>query len=177
MRISNGHNYHDFSDSYKLAEDGKCEPFWNEVYKKAFPNLINHMRGADYACVSQSNGIDRVIFLDNGKVLTIDEKIRAKFYPDIALEFISNDKTNAPGWIEKDLSIDYLAYAFIDKKQAFLFDWNMLKRAWAYWKEDWKERYFIAKAPNKHYNTLSVCVPIDVLIMAVSRASVIQLVA
>lgn len=175
MRISNGHSYHDFTDSYKLAEDGKCEPFWNEVYKKAFPNLINHMRGADYACNSQSAGVDRIILLDNLKTITIDEKIRSKFYPDIALEFISNDQKGTPGWMEKDLAIDYLAYAFLDRKEAYLFNWHMLKFAWLFWRNDWKENYYIAKAANKTYNTLSVCVPIDTLMNAVQRASVIKL--
>jgi hypothetical protein len=170
-----------FSKSYELAEGGKCEPFWNDVYLKAFPNMTNHMRGKKEYCNSQIYGVDRIIYLENGKTITLDEKIRKETWNDIALEFISNDKYNTPGWMEKDLSIDYLAYAFLPLKTAYLFDWRMLKRAWAHFKEEWKEKYFKAKADNYSdsgeylYTTHSVCVPIKVLMEACNRAIIIQL--
>lgn len=165
----------DFDKCYEIAEGGKCEPFWNDVYKKAFPDMTNHMRGKKEFCKSQIMGVDRIIYLENGKTITIDEKIRTKIYEDIALEYISNDQKNTPGWMEKDLSIDYLAYAFLPSKTAYLFDWRMLKRVWGKYKEIWKEKYFIAKAKNESYITYSVCIPIDLLMKKCSIASIIKL--
>ena len=115
------------------------EEFWSAIYNKAFPNLVNMMAcPGDYA--SQRMGIDRVLLLSNGKVLKIDEKKREKEYNDILLEYLSNDQTNAPGWIEKDLAIDYLAYAFIQSRRCYLFPWAILRRAWMDNRQDWKQK-------------------------------------
>lgn len=165
----------DFQKCYNIAEDGKCETFWNDIYLKAFPNMTNHMRGKKEYCNSQIYGVDRIIYLENGKTITIDEKVRTKVRNDILLEFISNDVKNTPGWMEKDLSIDYLAYAFLPSKRAYLFDWRMLKRAWNNYKILWKSEYFISKALNATYTTHSVCVPINVLMKACREAIIIQL--
>ena len=82
--------------------------------------------------------------------------------------------------MDKDLSIDYLAYAFMPNKTAYLFDWRILKRVWSYYKTIWLDQYFIAEAKNydnngNHiYTTKSVCVPLDVLINKCSGASIIK---
>lgn len=165
----------DFKERYEFAEGGKNEDFWDNVYKKAFPNITNHMRGKKEYCQSQIQGVDRIIYLENGKTITIDEKIRETVYNDFALEFISNDVKNTPGWMEKDLSIDYLAYAFLPTKTAYLLDWRMLKRVWEHYKSEWKNKYFIAKAPNQHYVTHSVCVPIKIVLEKCSLATIIKL--
>ena len=164
-----------FQECYKIAEDGRNEPFWIEIYKKAFPNFTNLMTGKKEYCNSQKYGVDRIIYLENGKTITLDEKVRTKVYQDIALEFISNDTKNSPGWMEKDLSIDYLAYAFLPIKTTYLFDWRMLKRAWEHFNDQWKKEYFISKAENKTYHTLSVCVPIKVLRDACSLSAIIKI--
>lgn len=165
----------DFNECLEVAENGKQEPFWKDVYKKAFPNMTNHMRGQQKYCLSQSNGVDRIIYLENGKTITIDEKIRTKVYSDILLEYISNDKTNSPGWMEKELTIDYLAYAFLPIKTAYLFDWVFLKRAWNHYKETWIKKYPKSNALNKGYSTINVAVPIDVLKNACSISAIIML--
>lgn len=165
----------EFQECFDAAEDGRNEPFWDAVYRKYFYNMTNHMPGKKEYCNSQKNGVDRIIYLENGKTITIDEKVRRKVYDDIALEYVSNDKTKSPGWIEKDLSIDYLAYAFLPTQTVYLFDWCALKRAWNHFKVDWKEKYPTAVAPNPYYNTLSCCVPINVLRDACSRSIIIKL--
>lgn len=164
---------HDFRDSLAFSEVASDEAFWEDVYRKAFPNFVNHMlASADTA--SQRLGIDRVIVLGNGKILTIDEKKRKEVYQDILLEYISVDTTGAPGWIEKDLTIDFLAYAFMPTKRVYLFSWPILRRAWTRYKAEWIKTYRNIIAQNNGYKTLSVAVPIDVLIKAVSTASIIQ---
>jgi hypothetical protein len=124
---------------------------------------------------SQRLGIDRLILLSSGRVLAIDEKKREQDYNDILLEYLSNDSTGAPGWIEKELQIDYLAYAFMPSKRVYLFPWDMLRRAWLHYKADWLKKYQIPPARNKGYCTHSVAVPIVELHSAVKTAMIIQL--
>lgn len=164
-----------FNDCLKVSENSGLESFWDQIYRKAFPNITNHMRGQSNKCNSQNNGVDRIIYLENGKTLTIEEKVRTATWDDVALEYISNDIKKTDGWIEKDLYVDYLAYAFIPTKIVYLFDWRMLKIAWKENKEHWLNTYYIAKAPNEYYTTYSVCVPIDILYESCKNASIIKL--
>jgi hypothetical protein len=163
-----------FEEQLKFSEQASHEPFWQAVYEKAFPDMVNNM-----VCTGKNTnqclGIDRVIQLKSGKTLYVDEKKRTKVYSDILLEYISNDKTNAPGWMEKDLQIDYLAYAFMPTKRCYLYPWQMLRRAWINYKDCWIKNYGTQSAPNKYYNTLSVAVPIEELNVTVKRAMIIQL--
>lgn len=164
---------HDFEDQLAWGEAQGYEPFWTQVYRKAFPNMVNHMLGSGDT-QSQRMGIDRIILLSNGRMLRIDEKKRRQDYPDILLEYVSVDTTNAPGWIEKDLAIDYLAYAFMPSKRCYLFDWLMLRRAWLRYGDEWKQAHRIVTAQNKSYKTYSVAVPIEVVRNAVRQATVID---
>lgn len=164
---------HDFREQLLWGEAQGYEPFWTQVYRKAFPNMVNHMLGSGDT-QSQRMGIDRIILLGNGRMLRIDEKKRRQDFPDILLEYVSVDATNAPGWIEKDLAIDYLAYAFMPTKRCYLFDWLMLRRAWIRYGDEWKRVHRIVKAQNNGYQTHSVAVPIEVVRGAVRRASIID---
>lgn len=165
---------HSFSKQLAYSEEASCEPFWDAIYKQAFPNLVAHVP-CPGDTKSQRMGIDRVLMLSNGKALYIDEKKRAKTWGDVLLEFISVDATGAPGWIEKDLSIDYLAYAFMDNQRVYLYPWQMLRRAWLHLGAEWKKTHKIITAQNDGYKTHCVAVPIPTLNAAVQRASIIQL--
>jgi hypothetical protein len=165
---------HDFKERLAFSETASDEPFWEQIYRKAFPGMVNMMLCSGDT-ESQRQGIDRIILLASGKVIKIDEKKREKQYQDILLEYISVDTTGAPGWIEKDLPIDYLAYAFMPSKCVYLFPWDMLCRAWLKFKNEWKEKYETKRAQNKGYSTLSVAIPIDILQRAVSTATIIRL--
>ena len=165
---------HDFQRELVFSQEASDEPFWDAVYRKAFPNMVSHTlcTGNNEA---QHQGIDRIVLLANGRVLKIDEKKRRETRKDILLEYVSVDTTGALGWIEKDLPIDYLAYAFMDRKRVYLWDWCMLRRAWIAYKADWLSRYKIPPAQNNGYKTLSVAVPIERLRKCVLLAAVIQL--
>lgn len=165
---------HDFKEELNYSEKASDELFWFEVYKKAFPNMVNCMP-CNGNTQSQRMGIDRAIFLANGKTLYIDEKKRRKTYRDILLEYISSDTTNALGWIEKDLSIDYLAYAFMDTRTVHLYPWNLLRRAWILHREEWIRIYRIPPARNYGYNTLNVAIPPNILKSAITEAITIEL--
>lgn len=90
--------------------------------------------------------------LASGKTVTIDEKVRAKSYPDIALERWSDVARQTSGWIQKDLACDFIAYAFVPDERC----------------------YRIVDAQNDRYTTQSVAVPIPDLLSAVSQALIVD---
>lgn len=167
---------HRFDQSLQISEAGGLEPFWDQVYRKHFPTLVAcvPLRGDTAA---QRQGKDRAIHLANGSVLYIDEKIRPNRRDDrdILLEYLSNDRTGAPGWIEQDKAIDYLAYAFVARKRVYIFPWLQLRRAWCHYKSIWQADYAPIPARNPTYTTYSTPVPTDILRKAVSTAAIIQL--
>lgn len=166
----------DFHADNRYSLAASEEAFWLAVYRKAFFNLASQELCTDLTL--QRQGIDRILHLSNGHTLRIDEKKRAQEYPDILLEHTSNLERNTPGWIEKDLQIDYLAYGFMQSQRCYLFPWHMLQRAWRNFGASWKAKYRRIEATtrvgNATYHTISVAVPIDVLRRAVSTASVID---
>lgn len=163
---------HSFQTSLQWSVGSDHELMWDAFYRKAFPNLVNHM-----PCLgdtdSQRMGIDRLIHLSNGETIQVDEKLREKDYGDILLEYISVDKTGAPGWIEKDLNIDYLAYAILPTRIGYLFPWRLLRRAWGQWGEMWIQKYGPTIAPNNGYNTVSVAVPVKIVQKAIWTSGII----
>ena len=165
---------YDFKKQLEYSEKASDERFWGEIYHKAFPNMVNCMLGSADS-ESQRMGIDRIILLANGAVLKIDEKKRDAVYNDILLEYVSVDTTKAPGWMEKDLSIDYLAYAFMPTKTVYLFSWPVLRRAWLHYRKKWIVNFRRVEALNNGYKTISVAVPINVLQQSIIIASVIKL--
>ena len=165
-----------------FAEDLSCssmasdEDFWNEVYKKAFPDMACHIK-YDEKSQSQLLGIDRIIHLKSGRTIYIDEKKRRSNYDDIALEYEHEDKNGRtwPGWIEKQLCIDYLAYAFMKKQQVLLYDWQMLRKAWISNKVEWFQKFTNICAHNNNYITKSLPIPFKDLHKAVSVARIINI--
>jgi hypothetical protein len=158
----------DFADDLAYSHASEDLPCWLEIYKQAFPTMsgmISHRKDGEH----QRAGIDRSIILESGKQITVDEKIRRKNYGDIALEYIANDRTNAPGWVCKSLLCDYIAYAVQTTGKAYLLPVPQMQAAWAANSEKWKKLYFNPKAPNRGYKTISVAVPIDVLFAAIGK--------
>lgn len=167
---------HYFSDSLAYSQEQSHAGFWEQVYVRAFPDMIG-MMSCDGKNQSQYLGIDRVIQLSSGKTLYIDEKKRGREWDDILLEYISNDKSKTKGWMEKDLLIDYLAYAFMPSRRCYLFDWNMLRRVWLHKKEEWlgDDSYKKIQAKNDGYTTWSVAIPKKELFDYMNRSWVIDL--
>ena len=166
----------DFHADMQWSLKGSDESFWHAVYWKAFPNAVTIELCSDLP--RQKQGIDRLIHLANGKTIAIDEKKRGREYADILLEHVSCEERNTPGWIEKDLAIDYLAYGFMQSQRCYLFPWAMLRRAWLQFGHGWKAKYSPVRASTgagaTKYHTLSVAVPVDVLRRAVSTAAIID---
>lgn len=161
--------YHDFSESLASSHKASDLPIWEEIYRKSFPGflaMIDHRQDGEH----QRAGIDRSVILENSKQILIDEKIRYRAYADIALEYMSNDRTGSPGWVCKPLRADYIAYAIGPLGICYLLPVLQLQKAWAAKGEEWKGTYFKVPAQNKTYTTLSVAVPVNVVFMEIGKA-------
>lgn len=157
-------NFDDDIGFSRVCEQAKC---WEQIYRKAFPTfqtMVCHRQDGDH----QRNGIDRSIILRNSKQLLVDEKARRRFDTgDIMLEYVSNNKTGALGWAEKDLLADYVAYAFIPSGKAYLLPVQQMQAAWIQHKSEWLVRFGIQPARNPGYSTLNCPVKTGVLFDAI----------
>ena len=66
---------HEFQERLKFSQEHSNEPFWATIYEKAFPNMEAAMP-ATKKSQGQYLGIDRIIYLNSGKTLYVDEKLR-----------------------------------------------------------------------------------------------------
>lgn len=171
---------HNFKDSLALSKENEDSPWWEPVYRQAFPGFASMLsvRGDGWA---QRGGIDRVITLKSGKTLTVDEKVRAKSYGDILLERWSSREAKTPGWVQKDLACDFIAYAFVPDQRCYLFPFIQLRAAWVANGRHWIDRaaqgeggFRAVLADNGSYNTESIAVPIPELISAIHQAQVVS---
>lgn len=157
---------HDFNESLIASHGASDLPIWRQIYELAFPNflaMIDHREDGEH----QRAGIDRSVILSNSKQVLIDEKIRLKDYGDILLEYVSVDRTNAPGWVCKPQRADYIAYAVKPSGICYMLPVIQLQLAWQKNGRQWLRTYGTSKAPNKTYNTLNCPVPVNVLFPAI----------
>ena len=172
---------HSFKESLAFSERQSDAPWWELVYREAFPTFeaMAIVRRNGWA---QESGIDRVITLASGKTITVDEKVRDKDWPDILLEYLSNVERKRPGWVVKDLACDFLAYAFVPTSTCYLLPFPTLRTAWRKNGQRWVDNaraaqrgYRIVDAWNEPgYTTRSVAVPIPEVMQALSNAMIIH---
>lgn len=160
---------HDFRESLEKSHSYFDAPWWDDVYRKAFPGFASSVSVRDDGW-AQRGGIDRVITLKSGKTITVDEKIREKDWPDILLERWSDAARHSPGWIQKSLACDYIAYAFVPSHRCYLLPFLSLRKAWIKNGPDWIDSHPTVSARNRDYTTESIAVPIDELMAALSDA-------
>jgi len=171
--------FNDFKECLAMSHAADSLPFWEEVYRKAFPTMammVNHRQDGWH----QRAGIDRSVILKSSKQILIDEKVRGrnritkKVYRDISLEYVSNDTTGSPGWVCKPLLCDYIAYAIAPLGRCYLLPVNQLQNAWSKNKKKWFQKYKTRKARNKDYNTLFLPVSVIDLFKAIGQELRIQ---
>ncbi|HEX7822712.1 MAG TPA: hypothetical protein VF463_19085 [Sphingobium sp.] len=145
-----------------------------DIYRRAFPKLASTVpvRNDGWA---QRGGIDRVLTLECGRTFSVDEKVRTSEWPDILLERWSDEERRVPGWVQKPLACDFIAYAFAPSGVVYLLPVQLLQRAWRLNGREWIRRYGTRQAHNVGYVTASVPVPRDVLMQAMADAMVITL--
>jgi len=164
---------HDFHASLARSEAWSNETWWLDLYRRAFPSMVSAVcvRADGWA---QRGGIDRVITLASGRVYTVDEKVREREWPDILLEQWSDEAKRSPGWVQKPLACDFIAYAFAPSRRCYLLPVAPLQRAWRLHGRQWVERYGQRSARNVGYVSTSVPVPIEVLLKAMTDAMVLK---
>ena len=159
----------------------------DEEYKKSFSfngKMIRIERVEDLE--RQKNGIDALVYFEDGMVFTIQEKKVTKKYYHILLELESYDKftgkSNRPGWLYTRQS-DFLAYSQnvpkLDYKMLYIFPFALLKSAWQRNENTWrkladdrKDGFRYTDADNYKYNRYSyttrcIAIPPDKLVNAI----------
>lgn len=175
---------HNFTDSLSVSRRYTEEPWWEEVYRKAFPSFLSmaDIRKDGWA---QRGGIDRVVTLASGRTYTVDEKVRRENYDDILLEYWSDIDRRKLGWVAKDLACDFIAYAFAPTKRCYLLPFATLRLAWKNCGDQWVKQgeartagFREVRAENsedgRHWTTVSVACPIPVLMAALKEAMIIR---
>jgi hypothetical protein len=163
---------HDFHTSLALSQSFSEAPWWLDMYRRAFPSLESavNVRKDGWA---QRGGIDRVLTLACGRTITIDEKVRTNEWPDILLEQWSDEARRSPGWVQKPLACDLIAYAFAPSGRCYLLPVMLLQRAWRLNGRGWIATFGQRRARNAGYVSTNVPVPIATLIRAVSDAMLV----
>lgn len=163
---------HNFQESLELSASYADAPWWEEVYRKAFPDFcsMQYVREDGW---SQRGGIDRVVTLKSGKAFWVDEKVRTEDWPDFLLERYSDKERKREGWAKKDLACDYIAYAFVPSATCYLLPFQQVRLAVSTYGPIWLRKaetkasgYRIVNAQNNGYITESIAVPRDVLLDA-----------
>lgn len=172
-RFASGPVNHDFATSLALSQSYAEAPWWLDIYRKAFPTLISAVSVRDDGW-AQRGGIDRVLTLACGRVFTVDEKVRTNDWPDILLEQWSDEDRRSPGWVQKPLACDFIAYAYAPSRRCFLLPVALLQRAWRLNGRQWIERYGQRRARNVGYVSTSVPVPIPDLEVAMAAAMLVK---
>lgn len=163
---------HDFATSLALSQDYADAPWWMDIYRRAFPTLISAVSVRDDGW-AQRGGIDRVLTLACGRVYTVDEKVRTNDWPDILLEQWSDERRRVPGWVQKPLACDFIAYAFAPSRRCYLMPVALLQRAWRLNGRRWINQYGQRRAVNPGYVSANVAVPISTLTQSMVEAMLV----
>lgn len=170
---------HDFQASVARSRAQADAPWWREIYESAFPGLRSMVYVANDGW-AQRGGIDRVLVLASGRTINIDEKVRERDWPDILLERWSDVASRRPGWIQKDLACDFIAYAFVPSATCYLLPFLTLRRAWRAHGRAWiraaerqRDGFALVRADNGDWSTESIAVPLHSLLSALSDAMTI----
>jgi len=152
-------------------------PWWLDVYRKAFPTLVAavSVRRDGWA---QRGGIDRMLTLQCGRTIAIDEKVREKDYGDILLERWSDHARREPGWIQKPLACEFIAYAVIPTQRCWLLPTLSLQRAWRLFGREWDKKYPTCRSANEYqgrkWTTVSIAIPTSILFGAITDAMLVE---
>ena len=148
---------------------GGLARWWLDIYRQAFPGLISAV-GVRDGGRAQRGGIDCVLTLACGRVYPVDEKVRTQDWPDGLLEKWSDEDRRSPGWVQKPLACDFIAYDFAPSSRCYLLPVAPLQRAWRMCGRGWLHRYGPRWARNPGYVSASVPVPVGELMRAMVGA-------
>jgi len=137
----------------------------NDLYHRAFPHLREIIAVKDLKL--QIAGIDKILLMDCGKKVLVDEKIRRSDYGDILLEEYSDFDRKKVGWIGRTKFTDYIVYYVVPTKKVYLLPFLILQKAWLANYQDWLKLFGRKFAQNKNYKTSNIPVPVEELLAAI----------
>ena len=160
-----------FKDDYEYSEKNSNSVEVKQLYeKKLNAKIIEREKIVDKK--QQKSGYDVILKLDDGRVLTIEEKFRQTFYPDILLEINHIfGKKKKIGWLYKTQS-EILAYFQHKNNGLMLTLWKLKELArWSKSKEflellneeTIKEKWSSTKEGDVFWKTKNYGVPFYVL--------------
>lgn len=164
---------HDFQESLAYSHTQADRPWWDAVYRNAFPRFKQMVDMREDGPVQRA-GIDRYVHLRGGKILSVDEKVRRKDWDDILLERWSDVDRQIPGWVQKPLLCDYIAYAFAPSGRCYLLPVPQVQRAWRLHGERWIREKKHILAQNKGYRTECIAIEISDLLDGIRDALFVQ---
>jgi hypothetical protein len=191
---------HSFDEQLRFSHDLADAPWWEEVYRRAFPDFVG-MHDLRQDGWHQRAGRDRAVVLSSGKTLYVDEKGRKKLYPrsdgnglanDILVEMWSQYprgtgppyppvRGSKPGWAAEPKDTDWLAYAVVPTRRCHLIPMLGLRAAWIAKGRVWqrlaeakRDEFRYVVAPNANYDTISIAVPTDILYLAIRNAMTVE---
>lgn len=163
---------HDFQEKLVQSLDLSDEANWVPFYQRLWPELISCVR-LDKDSVWQRSGVDRVLFLPNGRQLFVDEKKRlpdrnGRTYDDFLCEewsvFRSDGRENKVGWtLDANKRCDLIAYAIPALGKCYLLPFEILRLTAKRFLLDWKDVQFAypKDAQNNGYVTRNCAVSWD----------------
>lgn len=182
---------HDFGESLAYSHSQASRPWWEQVYRKAFPDMAS-MLDLRQDGWHQRAGRDRAVILTSGRAVYIDEKVRSESYDDVAIEVWSvYPKGGEPpfkpmrgaknGWAREPKDCDWLAYAFEPDCTCYLFPFLGVRAALEKHKRVWVDNatavangFRWIRSQNRTYDTISIAVPIWLLQDAIGDAMTIK---
>lgn len=171
-RAAGSPRVHRFRDSLALSESFVDADWWLPLYRRAFPTMVSAVAVREDGW-AQRGGIDRLLTLSCGRTYTVDEKVRMHDWPDVLLERWSDESRRVPGWIQKPLACDLIAYAYAPAATCLLLPVPALQRAWRQHGRSWINLYGTRAAQNPGYVSVGVPVPRSVLMQAIVEAMVV----
>jgi hypothetical protein len=200
---------HDFKTSLAIGEADAHEAWWRRAREHFFGPEKFDLRvddstlGRDEAMKLQRAGVDRMVCLESGRVVQIQEKVRVPYaksaqrrWPsEIFMEYenVGSDGSAWPGWAELKLDCDYILYMIVVGLGRVIncLDWRLTQRTWQDHKLIWKEEASNAQigdcdrrgrplirsevAKNETYVTRGLVVPLDRLFEAMRDSATLSL--
>lgn len=164
---------HNFQEQLEYSANLSDEASWVEFYRRLWPNMIAAVR-IDANSKFQQWGIDREIYLPQGKTFSIDEKKRKKDYGDLLLEiwsvcdfdFKTKEVTKGRkiGWaLDHEKRCDFVAYAITESKKCYLLPFELTRQTCIHNIDEWKKNkaWYPKAAINDGYVTVNIAVPFN----------------
>jgi hypothetical protein len=159
--VAKGPVVHDFHTDDKRAAASDVQKRWHEFYERFYPTATEIGRlNTDIGL--QMAGIDRSIYKPDGNI-SIEEKLRWTSFTDVMLEYKSSVEYDTPGWVEKPLKCEIIAYAIQPLNLVYIIPFKSLQVAWFDNKDEWIGTHPKITGHNNGYTTVGCGVPICIL--------------